>query len=322
MYHYKFILVLFTISLLIACQADSTSNAIGQLEKTVASNSSPESTQELITAYKNSLKDGPNAVTANAITVGKIASLQLKNKQVAEAVQTLKDGIGKYYAAPATAENVWSLANIYQQQLGDVTTAKTICKIYVEQFPTGKHIANAKKIIDKDNLSLTEHIDAIGGKMYNEKTHKLDIKVAGSFIQVCELYALLKPEDSQSPNYLHKAGETARAIRAFPQAINIYDRIYAKYPSFEKAPQALFLKAFTYDNDLKDFDKAKALYTEFLKKFPNDDFADDTEFLLKNLGKNDEEIIQDFNKKPSPKTQKPSSTTQKIDSKTQKIKSD
>jgi len=297
MYYVKFLFVISITIFLIACQADSASTALGQLEKTVANNRSPESTQELIAAYKSSIKDIPDAAAANAVTVGKIANLQLNNKQVSEAQLTLKEGISNYYSAPATADNVWALGNLYQQNLGDAITAKTIYKIYAEQFPTGTHVDEAKKRIDKDNTSLIEHIDAIGGKMYNEETHRLDTKVAGSFIQVCELYALLKPEDSQSPNYLHKAGETARAIRAFPQAIMIYDRIYAKYPNFEKAPQALFLKAFTYDNDLKEFDKARALYKEFLKKFPNDDFADDTEFLLSNLGKNDEDIIQGFNKK-------------------------
>ena len=137
-------------------------------------------------------------------------------------------------------------------------------------------------------------MDGLGSKMYNEETHRLDTKTATDFIESCELFALLKPEDSKSPDYLHKAGETARAIRAFPRAIGIYDRIYEKYPKFEKAPQSLFLKAFTYDNDLQDYAKARALYTEFLEKYPNDDFADDTQFLLKNLGKTDEEIIKSF----------------------------
>ena len=32
----------------------------------------------------------------------------------------------------------------------------------------------------------------------------------------------------------------------------------------------------------------------FCKSYPNDDFADDTKFLLENLGKDDEEIINSF----------------------------
>ena len=58
----------------------------------------------------------------------------------------------------------------------------------------------------------------------------------------------------------------------------------------------MFLKAFTYDNDLKKVEEARVLYNEFLKKYPNDEFADDTKFLLENLGKDDEEIINSFGK--------------------------
>ena len=54
------------------------------------------------------------------------------------------------------------------------------------------------------------------------------------------------------------------------------------------------MKAFTYDNEMGEKEKAKALYTEFLEKYPNDDFADDTKFLLENLFKSNEEIIQEF----------------------------
>ncbi|MEN0006956.1 MAG: tetratricopeptide repeat protein, partial [Bacteroidota bacterium] len=77
----------------------------------------------------------------------------------------------------------------------------------------------------------------------------------------------------------------------------IYDQIYENYPDYEKAPQSLFLKAFTQDNDLKRPDEARKLYEEFLERYPEDDFADDTQFLLENLGKDDEEIIKSFQEK-------------------------
>jgi len=56
----------------------------------------------------------------------------------------------------------------------------------------------------------------------------------------------------------------------------------------------MFLKAFTLDSEMQQFDKAKALYEEFIAKHPQDEFADDTKFLLENLGKSDEEIIKQF----------------------------
>ncbi len=280
--------------LILACQPDGAGTKLANLEQAVAEKPTAEAIQQLLGLYQSELQSTEKDAASKAQTIGKLAQLQLKNNQVPEAIQTLKTGIGDYYAAPATANNLWSLGQIFSDRLKSSSVASTVNKLYVQLFPTGAHAQAAKQAMAQDATTISAHLDSLGSKMYNEQTHRLDTKAAGDFIESCELFALLQPEDPKSPDYLHKAGETARAIRAFPRAIGIYDRIYAKYPKFEKAPQALFLKAFTYDNDLKDYAKARALYTEFLEKFPNDDFADDTQFLLKNLGKSDEEIIQSF----------------------------
>lgn len=279
-----------------ACKSGGPENKIANLEQAAASNPTAEVVQELLGLYQTELGKTELDIAAKATTIGKMAQLQLNNKQIPAAIQTLKNGIAQYYAAPGTADNVWSLGQVFKDQLNKPTVATTIQKVYTQLFPSGTYAKMAQNTLAQDTTSLTEHMDALGSKMYNEKTHRLDTRAAGDFIESCDVFALLKPEDPKSPDYLHKAGETARAIRAFPRAIEIYDRIYTNYPSFEKAPQALFLKAFTYDNDLKEYDKARALYTAFLEKYPNDDFADDTQFLLKNLGKSDEEIIQSFSK--------------------------
>ena len=130
--------------------------------------------------------------------------------------------------------------------------------------------------------------------MYNEEQHQLDGEKAGAYISTCEVFAKIQPDNPQSPALLFKAAETARAMRNFGKAIELYDNIYDNYQDYEKHAQTLFLKAFTLDNDLKRHDEAKGLYELFLKKYPENDFADDTEFLLANLGKSDEEIIQKF----------------------------
>jgi len=141
---------------------------------------------------------------------------------------------------------------------------------------------------------MTALIEQVKGTIYNETTNRLDTDLAADYVQKCELFAQMMPEDEQSPKYLFQAGETARSSRNFAKALEIYDIIYQQYSNYEKAPQALFLKAFTLDNDLKQYDKAKGIYEDFLSKFPNDDFADDTQFLLQNLGKTDDEIIKSF----------------------------
>ena len=78
------------------------------------------------------------------------------------------------------------------------------------------------------------------------------------------------------------------------QAINIYSRIVEQYPDYSKAPEALFLQGYVYENNLGRLDKAKAIYEEFLAKYPDNDFADDAEVSLKYLGKTPEELIEIF----------------------------
>lgn len=102
------------------------------------------------------------------------------------------------------------------------------------------------------------------------------------------------PDDGQTPTYLFKAAELQRSLRDFPKAIQIYDKIYKNYPNYEKTPHSLFLLGFSYENDLKEMDKAKKCYEDFLSKYPKHELADDVEFSLKNLGKSPEEIIKEF----------------------------
>ena len=124
--------------------------------------------------------------------------------------------------------------------------------------------------------------------MFQSEEGQLNRQAARNYVDVCEAYALTHPNDPKSADYLHKAAETARAIRTIPKALALYDWILEKYPNHDKAPQALFLKAFTYDNNLNDVENARENYEAFLAKYPEDDFADDTKFLLENLGKTDE----------------------------------
>jgi len=161
----------------------------------------------------------------------------------------------------------------------------TKIKQYVEQNPQDK---------DTNIRYLGAGLNNLTARMTDPKTGKMDKTIAMEFINFSDATSQLYPARAETPAMLQKAGEVARSIRAFKKAIEIYDTIYEKYPASKQAPQALFMKAFTYDNEMGEKEKAKELYTLFLEKYPNDDFADDTKFLLENLFKSNEEIIQEF----------------------------
>jgi len=140
-----------------------------------------------------------------------------------------------------------------------------------------------------------EELNELANNMYDTTSFRLKTEQAQEFVDKTISYVEKNPEQTSNVLRLLRAGETARSMRDFQKALAIYDKVYVNYPDHPKAPQALFLKAFTLDNDLKKPNQARAAYQEFLEKHPNDDFADDTQFLLENLGKSDEEILKNWN---------------------------
>jgi len=154
--------------------------------------------------------------------------------------------------------------------------------------------AKAPAVETMDAATLSKKIAETRNQIYNEKDNKFDSNKAMEYIQYCQSFATVAPQDPEAAKYLFQAAETARSIKKYNRALAIYDQIYNNFSSYPKAPQAMFLKAFTLDSEMQQYDKAKVLYEEFMAKHPQDEFADDTKFLLENLGKSDEEIIKQF----------------------------
>jgi outer membrane protein assembly factor BamD (BamD/ComL family) len=144
---------------------------------------------------------------------------------------------------------------------------------------------------------LSSKIEDLAHKVYNDSTKRIDNELAQQYIAACEEYAAAFSTDTLAPVLLLKAAETSRNIRDYNTALKIYDQIINDFSSFEKAPQALFLKAFTVDDNMGKKEDAKLIYKEFLEKYPNDDFAESARFMLDNLYKSDAEIIKGFEEK-------------------------
>ena len=110
-------------------------------------------------------------------------------------------------------------------------------------------------------------------------------------------YADANPKDAATPNYLFKAGELYGMLQDNEKSIETFKRIYEQYPDYEKAPQSLFMMAFTTDEKLKNADAAKVLYQEFINKYPKHEMADDAQFAIDNMGKSPEDIVKMFEEK-------------------------
>lgn len=102
------------------------------------------------------------------------------------------------------------------------------------------------------------------------------------------------PEDSMAPAYLFKAIDRNVKMGWGDRAVKAADLFLNKYPNDRRAPDALFYKAFVYDNQLNDDVSAGTFYNEFIQKYPKHPFAPSAEASIRNLGKTDEELIREF----------------------------
>lgn len=129
-------------------------------------------------------------------------------------------------------------------------------------------------------------------RVSNKRTNAIEVQASEEYLLLANQLADQADGDTLAAMPLYKAAEIYQALGDFKGAALVFERIYTDYPSFSKAGEALFMLGFTYDENLRDTARARQTYEKFLAEYPNNTFADDTQMLLNNLGKSDEEMLR------------------------------
>ncbi len=128
-------------------------------------------------------------------------------------------------------------------------------------------------------------------KIVNSKTDTtFNVAKAKELAEAYVDFAKEYPDDTAAASCYFKAASISMNTGNPNKAIELFDKIINDYSDFKKAPECMFLKAFTYDNFLKNIKKAEEGYKVFIKKYPDNEFADDAQSLLDMLGKTDVQI--------------------------------
>ncbi len=106
-------------------------------------------------------------------------------------------------------------------------------------------------------------------------------------------FATAYPDDEHAAEYLFRAAQRAIVLQQPAEAVELMEKIRVQYPKSPFCEDALFLEAYTNENNLNDLPKAKAGYEEFLKRYPKGELAQDARLALDNLGKTPEEILDE-----------------------------
>lgn len=152
-------------------------------------------------------------------------------------------------------------------------------------------------VVVSDPETLRTEINTITKELRNAKVGPVDKEKGQNLIDKTIQFSEAMPKDTSTANYLFLAGEVARGIGNYDQAIALFKKVHMEYPRSKRAPAAMFLQAFTFENDVKDITKAKKLYNDFLYKFRGHPLEEQIIEILKVIDKSPEDLIKEFKAK-------------------------
>lgn len=136
-----------------------------------------------------------------------------------------------------------------------------------------------------------ELIGRIESRLFNDSTMRPVVSSADSLVRLYLAYAEAYPDDTLSPEYLFRAGDLSQGIGRFDQAIDIFGKVQ-RYPNYQKAGTASFLRGFVAENSKGDTALARKYYEQFLQTYPSHPLNSDAKLSLDYLGKTPEELMQ------------------------------
>ncbi|GLR18308.1 tetratricopeptide repeat protein [Portibacter lacus] len=283
---YRF-LILFSVIFLIQCSPDQKGKSnFSALEEKAKAEPTPENVGLLLKAYNTHLKDNQDD-----LEVYEKAYFLAKENQSPAASSYLTNLISKSDpGSKKSSDWLYELAGSLEKQ-NKQEAALVIYGNLIKRFPAYPKLNEIKeKLGDNTPASIIERLTQ--SRLENPDQFGINRNEAFKYVDACEAYALSAPEDPKSPEYLFNAAEIAKLLKTYNKALSLYDRLIEGYPDYKKTPSALFIKAFTLENELGNEEEARKAYTLFLEKYPEDNFADDAKFSLENLGKTPDEVLK------------------------------
>jgi TolA-binding protein len=139
-------------------------------------------------------------------------------------------------------------------------------------------------------------IDKYTAQMYDDSLN-FNKEVAENLLVAYDRF--IKKDDFYNihKEYMFKAGELCRGLNRPHDAIRYFNMLLDKDPDYKLAPEALFYKAATVGDMLREHDEAKRLYQEFIDTYPKHPLVESAKGSILIEGQDLEDVIKGFKKK-------------------------
>lgn len=149
------------------------------------------------------------------------------------------------------------------------------------------------------NECRTLYLEAVKNDSIILAATEMKPEVGNKAIKAFTDFSFYCKNDSLAPVFLMKAGQIATSINNMPQAQVCFEKCYQDFPNFKNRGAAMFLLAQLYDEVayLNNEDQARELYGKIINLFPNTEWSVQADAARALIGKTDEQIIKEFEKK-------------------------
>lgn len=273
----------------------STDAETKALETAFEKDASNENFEKLISKYLEFIKkSGPNT-EANQSLLLKAANASEKASKPAQQVIFLNNLVRDYPDRADSKDNILKMVNLLAQ-IDKKGASDVMALAFIKANPSDSRGAELKRNLP-NIASAEEYILEIGKAIFADTVKGFSETSAHAYVDACEAFALALPKDPEAPEYINKAAEISNALKTYEKSFSLYDWLSSKYPEHKRGQMALFMKAFLFDESLKDVENAKKYYQEFITKFPNHEFAKQAQLLMENLGKSQDEVLKNLQEK-------------------------
>lgn len=162
------------------------------------------------------------------------------------------------------------------------------------------------------STSLSDINDAEKDLKKAKKEGKLDTKIITDAITAYHFFIMYFPYDTLTPGFVYREGELYQIDGDYKKAINTLNGLEKLYPKSRQVPDAIFLMATLYEQNIKDQDSADTLYAKLLFNYPDSKLAQKTNALLQGRGIYSEDFYKKYAKSFSNMENSADSTRQSI----------
>lgn len=276
-----------------SCSGDPTAK-IQRAEADYAAAETLENSDKLIAALTEFVqKKGADPASSHRF-LNRIAAVALKNHDLRKTILSAGDAVSRFGEGQNLTESIGLLAEVWHQKM-----SKNMDALRLEAVDERRmHV-----LLLNNSAWLDSAMARSEAKIMVDSTATIDGAACSRFVRMAECAAFFQNLQQKRPEKaaaaLLAAGEKAMAAEQFGKSIALFERVETEFSAQPAAATALYLKAFVFDDRLKNVEKARAAYRLFLQKYPSDELAESARMSLEYLGKTDEEIIRKFDEQPN-----------------------